>query len=70
MPNSVTINGNNHDINNSNLDLLAKNITINDTIFRIQVWDTAGQENFVSMTKVYYRNSSVKFYTCNICLKQ
>ena len=26
-------------------------------IFRLQIWDTAGQENFLSMTRVYFRNS-------------
>ena len=35
----------------------AKNITIDDQIFRIQIWDTAGQENFRSITRAYYKNS-------------
>ena len=35
----------------------AKNIKINDKIFRIQIWDTAGQENFRSITRAYYKNS-------------
>ena len=35
----------------------AKNIQINDKIFRIQIWDTAGQENFRSITRAYYKNS-------------
>ena len=35
----------------------AKNITIDDQIFRIQLWDTAGQENFRSITRAYYKNS-------------
>ena len=35
----------------------AKNITINDKIYRIQIWDTAGQENFRSITRAYYKNS-------------
>ena len=52
------------------VEFIAKNITINDTIFRIQVWDTAGQENFVSMTKVYYRNSSVAFFIYDITEKE
>ena len=28
----------------------AKNIKINNKIYRIQIWDTAGQENFRSIT--------------------
>jgi len=35
----------------------AKNIDINNKIFRIQIWDTAGQENFRSITRAYYKNS-------------
>ena len=35
----------------------AKNIQINNEIFRIQIWDTAGQENFRSITRAYYKNS-------------
>ena len=35
----------------------AKNIQIDNKIFRIQIWDTAGQENFRSITRAYYKNS-------------
>ena len=35
----------------------AKNIQISDKIYRIQIWDTAGQENFRSITRAYYKNS-------------
>ena len=35
----------------------AKNISINDKIYRIQIWDTAGQENFRSITRAYYKHS-------------
>ena len=35
----------------------AKNIQLNNKIFRIQIWDTAGQENFRSITRAYYKNS-------------
>lgn len=35
----------------------AKSIMIENKIFRIQVWDTAGQENFRSITRAYYKNS-------------
>ena len=37
--------------------MLAKNIEIEQKIFRVQVWDTAGQENFRSITRAYYKNS-------------
>ena len=35
----------------------AKNIQLFNKIFRIQIWDTAGQENFRSITRAYYKNS-------------
>ena len=35
----------------------AKNLEINKKFYRIQVWDTAGQENFRSITRSYYKNS-------------
>ena len=35
----------------------AKNIEINSRIYRIQIWDTAGQENFRSIARAYYKNS-------------
>ena len=34
----------------------AKNIQIQDKIYRIQIWDTAGQELFRSITRSYYKN--------------
>jgi len=36
----------------------SNNVQINDEIYRIQIWDTAGQENFRSITRAYYKNSA------------
>ena len=33
-----------------------KNLQIDNKIYRIQIWDTAGQENFRSITRAYYKN--------------
>ena len=35
----------------------AKNLEINNEKYRIQIWDTAGQQNFKSITRAYYKNS-------------
>ena len=35
----------------------AKNLDINNKRFRLQIWDTAGQENYRSITRAYYKNS-------------
>ena len=35
-----------------------KNIEIRKKIYRIQIWDTAGQENFKSITRAYFQSSA------------
>jgi len=44
----------------------AKNLTLDGKIFRIQIWDTAGQENFRSITRAYYKNSVCAIVTYDI----
>ena len=44
----------------------AKNIEIRNKIYRIQIWDTAGQENFRSIMKAYYKNSVCAIIVYNI----
>jgi small GTP-binding protein len=44
----------------------AKNIKIEDKIYRIQIWDTAGQETFRSITRAYYKNSVCAFVVYDI----
>ena len=39
------------------VEFAAKNIEIENKIYRIQIWDTAGQEKFSSITRNYYKNS-------------
>ena len=39
------------------VEFAAKNIEINNNIYRVQVWDTAGQETFRSISRAYYKNS-------------
>ena len=51
------------------VEFIAKNIEIEQTKFRLQIWDTAGQENFLSMTKVYYKNSCCAFIVYDITEK-
>ena len=38
-------------------DFGAKSVKIDDLTYRIQIWDTAGQENFRSITRSYYKSS-------------
>lgn len=39
------------------IDLQTKTIVINDEKFKLQLWDTAGQEKFRSLISSYYRNA-------------
>ena len=39
------------------VEFAAKNIEIGNKIYRIQIWDTAGQEKYRSITRNYYKNS-------------
>ncbi len=48
----------------------AKNIQLNDKIYRIQIWDTAGQENFRSITRAYYKNSVCALVVYDISSKE
>ncbi len=48
----------------------AKNIKIKDKIYRIQIWDTAGQENFRSITRSYYKNSVCALIVYDISSKE
>jgi len=45
----------------------AKNIALKDgTWVKLQIWDTAGQENFKSVTRGYYRSSAVAIIVYDI----
>ena len=52
------------------VQFIAKNVVIDNTTFRLQIWDTAGQESFRAMTKIYYKNSSCAFIVYDITEKE
>ena len=49
---------------------MAKNISIKESKIRIQIWDTAGQEAFRSITRSYYKNSTCAFIVYDITSKK
>jgi len=49
---------------------MAKNIKVNDRTVRVQVWDTAGQEAFRSITRSYYKSSTCAFIIYDITNKK
>ena len=49
---------------------MSKNISIQDRNIRIQIWDTAGQEAYRSITRSYYKNSTCAFIVYDITEKK
>ena len=47
----------------------SKNIEIKNKIYKIQIWDTAGQECFWSITRAYYKNSACAIIVYDITSK-
>ena len=45
-------------------------IVVGNEIFRVQIWDTAGQENFRSITRSYYKNSACALLVYDISKKE
>lgn len=41
-------------------------VRIQEQIFKLQIWDTAGQESFKSITKIFYRGAHCIFLTYDI----
>ena len=52
------------------VEFAAKNVAINKKIIRIQIWDTAGQESFRSITRAYFKNSACAFIVYDITSRQ
>ena len=49
---------------------MAKNIQVNDRSVRVQIWDTAGQEAFRSITRSYYKSSTCALIVYDITNKK
>ena len=47
----------------------AKNVSVDNKIYRLQIWDTAGQETFRSITRSYYKSSVCGFVVYDITKK-
>ena len=48
----------------------SNNVIIGDNTYRIQIWDTAGQENFRSITRSYYKNTACAIIVYEISNKK
>ena len=47
----------------------AKSINVNKKSYKIQIWDTAGQEQFRSITRAYYKSAACGFLVYDITNK-
>ena len=57
-------------VGKSNILLKYTNEKLGDKIYRLQIWDTAGQETFRSITRSYYKNSVCACVVYDITKKQ
>jgi small GTP-binding protein len=61
---------NNEFISTIGVDFKVKTITINDKMIKTQIWDTAGQDRFRSITNSYYRGAHGIIISYDITNKQ
>ena len=47
-----------------------KQVTLNDKIYKLEIWDTAGQEKFYSLTKIFIKESKIVIFVYDITSKQ
>lgn len=48
----------------------AKSLTLDDKVLKLQIWDTAGQENFRSITRSYYRGAISAFLVYDVTKRE
>lgn len=52
------------------IDFMAKNLTVDNHVLRLQLWDTAGQERFRSLIPSYMKDATVTFIIFDITSKK
>ena len=48
------------------VEFAVKNVIIRNTTYHIQIWDTAGHQNFRSVIRAYYKNTACAFVVYDI----
>ena len=48
------------------VEFAAKTVKVGGKVVKLQIWDTAGQENFRSITRSYYRSAIGAFLVYDI----
>ena len=44
------------------IDFLSRNFTLNNITYRLQLWDTAGQEKYKSLVPAYLRDANAAVF--------
>ena len=52
------------------VDFLMKTLTINKQLVKLQVWDTAGQEKYKSLTKFFYKDAAMVILVYDITRRE
>ncbi len=51
------------------IDFLSKSFTHEETVYRLQIWDTAGQEKYKSLVPAYVRDADCAIFAFDISNK-
>ena len=54
------------EVTSSSAQFTSKTITINDNKIKFDIWDTAGQEKFRAITKIFYKDAQVIVFVYEI----
>lgn len=52
------------------IDFLSRNLTVNNSTFRLQLWDTAGQEKYKSLVPAYLRDANAAIFVYDVTRKE
>ena len=52
------------------VDFSAKNINVNNQDIKLQIWDTAGQEKFRSLNKLFFKDAKIAIIVIDITQKK
>jgi small GTP-binding protein len=52
------------------IDFLSRNLTVNNSTFRLQLWDTAGQEKYKSLVPAYLRDANAAIFVYDVSRKE
>ena len=47
-----------------------KKVTINNKLYKLNLWDTIGQEKFRQLTKIFYKDSKIVIFVFDITSKE